>query len=398
MATDFWASSHYKRWIPTRATLTHARADDLPYVDGKAEDLEFLAIWFGNAITKLCKKLSLRQRVIATATVFFHRFYLNNAYCETEPFTVIGACVYLAAKAEEAPVALKNVVAEARTLFGRDHPFPADTAKLAEMEFYLLDDLKCDLVIFHPYRSLLALCASTTASSTSSPEAEAGELGQGIEEDESWVSGKLALSEGALQTAWFVPVLLARLWEFILFIRFVINDTYRSPSLCLLYPPHLIAITAIYMTLVLHAPTRASWSAAVSSPELETPSAPRRSSRNSSASDQAKQHVEDPLTFLASLNVSLPLISTIAQEIIKLYALWARYKEDVGPEGGSPAKTPKTTGSTPSNKTNGDDDDVVTPAYLSALLLRMRESRVADVSQRSGPAINRLLEKTLASG
>lgn len=70
-------------------------------------------------ISKLGKKLQLRQRVIATATVFFRRFYLKNSYCETEPFIVIASCCYVAAKAEESPVHIKNVVSEARSLFSR---------------------------------------------------------------------------------------------------------------------------------------------------------------------------------------------------------------------------------------------------------------------------------------
>ncbi|KIM52953.1 hypothetical protein SCLCIDRAFT_32283 [Scleroderma citrinum Foug A] len=35
----------------------------------------------------------------------------------------------------------------------------------------------------------------------------------------------------------------------------IINDTHQS-DFCLLYPPHLLAITALYVALVLHAPTR----------------------------------------------------------------------------------------------------------------------------------------------
>ena len=33
--------------------------------------------------------------------------------------------------------------------------FPAETTKVGEMEFYLLEDLDFHLVVFHPYRSLL---------------------------------------------------------------------------------------------------------------------------------------------------------------------------------------------------------------------------------------------------
>ncbi|KAG2092919.1 uncharacterized protein F5147DRAFT_585684 [Suillus discolor] len=47
MATDFWASSHYKRWIVDRATLKESRSDDLQYVDDP-EYLDFFAIFFAN--------------------------------------------------------------------------------------------------------------------------------------------------------------------------------------------------------------------------------------------------------------------------------------------------------------------------------------------------------------
>ena len=116
--------------------MKQARAEDLQYVDDP-EYMDFLLIFFANgeytltryfhnkligigtAISKLGKKLQLRQRVIATATVFFRRFYLKNSYCETDPFLVIAACCYVAAKAEESPIHIKNVVTEARSLFNR---------------------------------------------------------------------------------------------------------------------------------------------------------------------------------------------------------------------------------------------------------------------------------------
>ena len=67
----------------------------------------------------LGNRLTLRQRVIATATVFFRRLYVENLYCETDPFIVIAACCYVAAKAEESPVDIKNVVSESCVMFGR---------------------------------------------------------------------------------------------------------------------------------------------------------------------------------------------------------------------------------------------------------------------------------------
>ncbi|KAG5645287.1 hypothetical protein DXG03_006589 [Asterophora parasitica] len=402
MATDFWASTHYKRWVVDRATLKQARADDLQYVDDP-DHLDFLAIYFANAISKLGKKLGLRQRAIATATVFFRRFYLKNSYCETDPFLVISACCYVAAKAEESPVHIKNVVAESRSLFSQEtygvKHFPSDHTKLAEMEFYLVDDLECDLVVFHPYRTLLTLCKKEVANNAS-VEAEAGELGVGLDFEDGaryWGTSEsqLELSEGALQTAWFI-----------------INDTYRS-DLCLIHPPYLIAIAAIYLTFVLHVPTRQTVP-----PSLPAAPQPRRSSRQAHhASDEPKKQ-QDPIGFFAGLNVSLPLIATVAQEILSLYALWERYKEgppDAARAGQSPASgsvspakrsaTGSSAGTPMDAEDNADgwaeEEEFVTPKFLSGLLTRMREGRLGDMSHPASGrpvAINKMLERTQAAG
>ncbi|KAL0058138.1 RNA polymerase II holoenzyme cyclin-like subunit [Marasmius tenuissimus] len=432
MATDFWATPlddlQSQRWIVDRSTLRQARADDLLYV-GDPEYLEFLNIYFANVISKLGKKLQLRQRVIATATVFFRRFYLKSSYCETDPFLVISACCYLAAKAEESPVHIKNVITESRSIFSHHYGvknFPSDNTKLAEMEFYLVDDLECDLVIFHPYRTLLALCKKEDTSGVQSliAEAEAGEVGAGVAEDDGpryWGldGAKLELSEGALQTAWFI-----------------INDTYRS-ELCLLYPPHLIAIAAIYLTFILHGPTQTtiapllpssnSHSDSSPTPSSEDTSQPRRSSRQSHPPNK-KPH-QDPISFLAGLNVSMQHIATIAQEIISLYSLWDRYREDSSPDASSssssknqhvhrhspfhsPSKRSATSAGLLSSTGTPEKDDVFgdsgsesdmtcTPAFLTKLLLRMREQRIADLAHpASGKpvAVNKMLERTQAAG
>jgi len=168
---------------------------------------------------------------------------------------VIAACCYVAAKAEESPMHIKTVVQEAKTVFSREQRnfiffifpftnwieepyniknFPSDNTKLAEMEFYLVDDLECDLTVFHPYRSLLALCKKASPNTSPGPtsgsdinpalmEAEAGELqfgvggdllsaddlGVGLDAEDGpryWGTGegRLELSENAVQTAWYV--------------------------------------------------------------------------------------------------------------------------------------------------------------------------------------------------
>lgn len=230
-------------------------------------------------------------------------------------------------------------------------------------------------------------------------------------------------------------------------LRSIINDTYRS-DLCLLYPPHLLAITALYLTLVLHAPTR-DLVLQKSSPNLPNPNDThanplRRSSRQASISSTESKKPQDIIGFFAGLNVSMSLVSTIAQEMISLYSAWERYREDGDAKGafqqgpqtqthaGSPyssstAATAMTRGSlkrtlsesrstprshshscvgTPAEGTEEQPGKmegvgVVTPLMLVQLLTRMRESRVSDLahSKHGRPVVvDKRLERTQAAG
>jgi cyclin-C len=152
----------------------------------------------------------------------------------------------------------------------------------------------------------------------------------------------------------------------------------------------MIAIAAIYLTLVLNDKTRDAIQAQAAAP----PPPPRRSSRTNSGSVHRKPapaQQQDFVGFMAGLRTSLPTIAMIAQEILSLYTLWGRYSDaapESGPGGGSGA---------------GDSagDDVVTPAFMTQLLLRMREARLADLAHpASGQpmAVNKRLERTQAAG
>lgn len=119
-----------------------------------------LHVHFNFLLHKLCRKLSLRQPVVATASVYFKRFYTKNAFAETDPWIVLIACVYVAAKVEETPIHVKSVWSEARSAMTGYTPrnLPADHSHLAEMEFYLLSELDFDMIVYHPYKMLSHVC------------------------------------------------------------------------------------------------------------------------------------------------------------------------------------------------------------------------------------------------
>lgn len=254
--------------------------------------------------------------------------------------------------------------------------------------------------------------------------------------------------------------------------RFVLNDTYRS-DLCLLYPPHLIAIASIYLSFSLHIPahlferkpppidTSSSSVASVAaanrekaaqptgtapaSPVVDKPPTTRPPATASALSTASvamvQSHSEsstssgstaaanapapgpsaltpatpapppaaptptpstrppqsnvnrgktDPITFLASLNVQMPIVLEIIQEIISLYALWRSFEE--GPAIGATAQaglndgsksaggmTPVPTG-TPSSVGASTAAAGKADERIVALLQKMRANRETDLA------------------
>ena len=109
--------------------------------------------------------------------------------------------------------------------------------------------------------------------------------------------------------------------------------------------------------------------------------------------------------------------------MVSLYALWERYKEDGGPDGGkgqgqsplsggnssgimSPAKrsVPGSRFSTPMEMDEVErynEEEYITPKCLSRLLLRMREVRLSEMTHPACGrpfAINKMLERAQAAG
>lgn len=99
MAGNFWQSSHYQQWILTKDDLVRDRRYDLQFLT--PEEYQKLNIFFANLIQVLGEQLKLRQQVIATATVYFKRFYVRNSFRSIDPLLMAPTCIFLASKVEE---------------------------------------------------------------------------------------------------------------------------------------------------------------------------------------------------------------------------------------------------------------------------------------------------------
>ncbi|KAM7220548.1 RNA polymerase II holoenzyme cyclin-like subunit [Rhypophila decipiens] len=218
MAANYWESTQRKHWQFTKdelAAMRQALEDEDPALVQMypLPQLRHLNIYFNQQIIRLGKRLGVRQQALATAQMYVKRFYTKIEIRRTNPFLLIATAVYLACKMEETPQHIRLVGQEARSLWPGDIHLnnPGEsTAKMGECEFFLISEMQSQLIIHQPYRTLTALQDT---------------LG-------------LHAEEAAL--AWSI-----------------INDHYMT-DLPLLYPPHIIALTAILLAVVLKPTTQSN--------------------------------------------------------------------------------------------------------------------------------------------
>ncbi|KAM3603269.1 uncharacterized protein V6R79_019605 [Siganus canaliculatus] len=221
MAGNFWQSSHYLQWVLDKQDLMKERQKDLKFLS--EEEYWKLQIFFANVIQALGEHLKLRQQVIATATVYFKRFYARYSLKSIDPVLMAPTCVFLASKVEEFGVVSNTRLISAatsvlKTRFSYAFPkeFPYRMNHILECEFYLLELMDCCLIVYHPYRPLLQYVQ---------------DMGQ---ED----------------------MLLPLAWR-------IVNDTYRT-DLCLLYPPFMIALACLHVACVVQQKDARQWFAELS--------------------------------------------------------------------------------------------------------------------------------------
>lgn len=108
------------------------------------------------------------QLSIATAIVFYHRFYSRKSYESYDRFRIATTCLFLAGKVEETPKKLKDVVVEAYKAQYQKQTGPDPESKefwelkeqILVCERILLQTLDFDLTVEHAYRPLLAYVKS----------------------------------------------------------------------------------------------------------------------------------------------------------------------------------------------------------------------------------------------
>ncbi|XP_062896950.1 cyclin-C isoform X4 [Mobula hypostoma] len=209
MAGNFWQSSHYLQWILDKQDVMKERQKDLKFL--AEEEYWKLQIFFANVIQALGEHLKLRQQVIATATVYFKRFYARYSLKSIDPVLMAPTCVFLASKVEEF-----GVVSNTRLISASTSVLKTRFSYAFPKEFPYRMNHDCCLIVYHPYRPLLQYVQ---------------DMGQ---ED----------------------MLLPLAWR-------IVNDTYRT-DLCLMYPPFMIALACLHVACVVQQKDARQWFAELS--------------------------------------------------------------------------------------------------------------------------------------
>lgn len=150
-----------------------------------------------------------------------------------------------------------------------------DTSKIGECEFTLISEMNSQLIIHHPYRSLSELQTNF----------------------------QLTQEENAL--AWSI-----------------INDHYLT-DLPLLHAPHVIAITAMFLAVVLKpAPGGLHMNAAGFVNALQT-----LGNARSSSGSGTQNRVQKLVNWLAESSVDIEAVVDCTQELISLYEIWEQFND-----------------------------------------------------------------------
>lgn len=284
MAANYWASTQRRHWQFSRETLLDIRQrledEDRNLVQQyPLPDRRHLSFFFNGQLAKLGKRIGVRQQALATAQVYVRRFYSKVEIRHTNPYLVLATALYLACKMEECPQHIRVVVSEARNIW--PDFILSDVSKLGECEFFLISEMNSQLIVHHPYRTLQELFIT------------------------------LNMAQEDVSLAWSI-----------------LNDHYLT-DLPLLFPPHVIAVTAIFLALTLK-PTQAGLQAAASTAAAlaSASQVPKEtSSTGSTITNSPQVKVQNLVSWLAEGEVDIKAVVDCSQEIISLYDVLEQYSE-----------------------------------------------------------------------
>lgn len=336
MAADYWRSTSRRHWLFEPHEVAAYRLDTEDLHSKTIEmcplpDRRLVFIFIKDRLLQLSKRLQFRQQSVATALVYLHRYFLFNPIQSVNLYQMVATAFYLASKTDESPHHIRLVASEARQAW--PEYVSGDVSSIGELEFCLISEMHSQLIVWHPYRSLMALKENRKLAPKNDP--------------------KLAITNEELALAWSI-----------------INDTFMT-DIPLTTPPHLVAIVALFLAVafvpnnptfglcladvdeIVTDPTlfaslsgrkdvtrafgqalggvpglTASHSATCSSTSTNSAVIDRKLIKSKTAAAVASsEKMQNIIRFLAESDISISRMIEITQIIISLYEIWETYNE-----------------------------------------------------------------------
>ena len=118
-------------------------------------DNELAKLYYSQLTEALGRRVKLRQPAVATAIVFFRRFYSERSLLDADPLLIAPTALWAASKVEECPVGAKAILRELSEL---EQQQPYELCGLIAAEPMLLEALGFALLMPHPHVPLARLC------------------------------------------------------------------------------------------------------------------------------------------------------------------------------------------------------------------------------------------------
>ncbi|CAM9477210.1 unnamed protein product, partial [Discosporangium mesarthrocarpum] len=182
------------------------------------------------------KSLDLPMEAIATAHVFFHRFFILQSFHQHDRFVVASACVFLASKVEESPRKVEHIVIQCHAIWTRakkpleskDKCFRRLREKVLIAERCLLNTLSFQLSVQHPYTE------ATSHLRNLKQLGEVGNVGSGDISHGGW--GDTGPGRERSRNRQLLQATIS-----------MVNDSLLT-TLCLQYTPREVAAGVVYLT------------------------------------------------------------------------------------------------------------------------------------------------------
>jgi hypothetical protein len=134
-------------WIFSKAHIDELdRTELINNVAGRRKNLISRTIWLMEDITKALK---LDRKVMTTAAVYFHRFFMYHSFNDQNRLPVAVACLFLASKVEEKPIKIKDIVSGFHSVY-KKAPEMDFLKQVLVSERILLNTLGFELNVAHP--------------------------------------------------------------------------------------------------------------------------------------------------------------------------------------------------------------------------------------------------------